>query len=135
MRVAVLAALCAALAYGQSATQVFSLSRSYMAQQVQEIANAIRVITVVPTNQAQLQLRIDSQAKTLTATGTADQLALAAWMLDALQSATGSELSHQYPDRTRIGGEVRVVHLRQFQTPQEIQEMVNTLRTIIDMAL
>jgi hypothetical protein len=63
MRVAVLAALCAALAYGHRATQVFSLSRSYTAQQVQEIANAILVITAVPTSQAQLQLRIDSRRK------------------------------------------------------------------------
>jgi hypothetical protein len=57
----------------------------------------------------------------VTATGTADQLALTTWMLDALQSATGAELSYQYPDRTRIGGEVRVVYLRQFLTPQRFR--------------
>lgn len=132
MRVAVLAALCAVAAGAQTQSRVFSYAADATPQNVQEIVNAVRTITDID------QIYIEDQARTFVAKGTADQLALAAWLVEWLQTEGGNGVQ-QYTipgtaddPRRGFGNQVRIFYVAGLPNPQAMQELVNALRVVVD---
>jgi len=133
MRVAALAALFAAVTCGQTQNQVFSLSQTDTPQQGQEVVNALRMIDDLS------QVSADFQARTVTASGTADQMLLAAWLVKLLETPGSGKQEYTVPgvvddNRRGSGGQVRVIYLSQTLNPRDIQELVNAIRTVSDIA-
>jgi hypothetical protein len=133
MRAAVLVALCAAAAWGQTARRVFSLAPDDTPQNVQEIANAVRTIADIS------QLSIDDQARVLTVSGTAEQIALADWLVKGIETNGSGALAYTIAGaaddaRHGSGNQVRIFYLPNLPNQQTLQEFVNAVRTVADAA-
>jgi hypothetical protein len=113
-----LAALCAA----QDRTHVVHIDD---AQQIQEIATLIQAISGA---------HLVTAGKELSAQGSADQLALAGWLLNELnQPADHPPSPREY--RLEGGGEnvVRIFYLPFTSTTKELQEAVTLIRSLADI--
>jgi hypothetical protein len=131
--------------------KVFHFTYTETPQGVQEIVNTMRAITEV-------QPTYDNAARTLTLRGTADQLALAGWLLPQLdmpaaestgtlvagivslgvpaqpvppQSQSPSTLEYRLAGVS--SGVARVFYLSNTPTPQRMQEVVNAVRSITEI--
>jgi hypothetical protein len=133
-----LAASCVAFSQTPSATassqpgaeRTFYFAHAGAPQAMQEIATSVRTIGDMS------QVSVDESKKSLTAHGTADQLALAEWLfhgLDVSASTPPNPAIHEY--RASSGGDnvVRLFYLNRGQTVQEFQEFATLLRTIGDI--
>jgi hypothetical protein len=132
--------LIAAIAYlapaqtnsSQSVEMVYPFTHVDTPQWASEVVYTMR--TVVDVKMATL----DSAGRTLTLGGTADQIALAGWLLPQLDTPVGQPpLKNPNTPEYRLGGSsddlVRVIHLAPGDTPQASQEMVNLLRSILEI--
>jgi len=125
--------LFASFAAAQSApatqSQTFDFKNNPGQQGLQEIATVLRTVGDIR------QLSIDS-ASTITIQGTTDELAMSGWIIRQLDqpvtdppSATASPL--QYPVAGKSDDVIRVFHVANLpKTPQVIQELLTTLRTV-----
>src|SRR5579872_2017832 len=100
--------------------QVFYLTHTQTAQDLQEIVTAIRVI-------ADIQRIFQCNVTCLALRGTAAQTALAQWLVDELDKSTGgrpldqrgqSLVAHEYRVPTNADDVVRVFYLTNTETPQ-----------------
>jgi hypothetical protein len=116
--------------------QVFYLTHTQTAQDLQEIVTAIRVIAdiqrIFPCN----------VPRTLALRGTAAQTALAQWLVDELDKSTGghpldqpgqNEVAHEYRVPGNGDDVVRVFYLTHTETPQGVQEIATAIRTVTDL--
>lgn len=129
MRLLGLISLFAALAFGQTANRVFSFANTTTPLGFEAIADAIRTIGDIQ------QVSLDGQAKTLTVTGTTNQIAFADWLFHDLDiDPQGSRPSAQeYPVPGGADDVVRVFYLSPNLAPKDSQEIVNSLRTVTDI--
>jgi hypothetical protein len=132
-----IAALCAAAAWGQTPAEesrVLSFKHAETAQQLQEIANLIGAITVI-TNGSQLSSETQG---TLTMRGTAEQVKLAEWLAkeidnpgDAQSSQQGARVTPEY-----VAGNddvVRMLRVSNATTVQDFQEFWSIVRAATEM--
>lgn len=124
-------ALCAAIAYGQTA--VYHFAHTEGRQNIQEIATAIR-------NTADIKdLQADVTQKTLAVNGTAEQLALAEWLFHELDKPQmpapndREEATHQYLLQGGAENTVRIFYMPNPATVQEFQEAATVVRVTTDM--
>jgi type II secretory pathway component GspD/PulD (secretin) len=103
-------------------------------QQTQEIVNAMRAIVDVK------QASVDNAARTMTLGGTADQIAMAAWILPQvdLPASTQSAPPQNPPalDYRLAGSSDAVAHvfyLSPANTPQTTQEVLNSIRSVFEV--
>ncbi|HKE24307.1 MAG TPA: hypothetical protein VKB88_18220 [Bryobacteraceae bacterium] len=130
MRIFCLTFLGAALVCGQTPTEVLSFGHAAGPQQFQEIANAVRIIAAVQN------CTVDAEAKTLTVGGTPDQLALADWVFHEfdVDPQASRPAMQEYVVPHASDDVVRVWYFHGLP-PQQLQEIVNMMRTITDVAL
>jgi hypothetical protein len=127
-------ALFVSLALGQTAPQpgpirVFHLSQSESQQDINELTAAVDTI-------ANLKIAPDIELGTVTLRGTADQVALAAWLLEQLdQPAPSSHQPATYDYQTdKRAPAVRVFRMANIETPHGLSEITATIRTISDVS-
>ncbi len=119
--------LFASAAFGQQAEpsldRVFSFTHTERAQHFQEIATTIRSIGGIR------KLSVDAEEKTLSLSGTADQIALAEWLFRQLDRPAGDRAAAEYK-MSGAGDEnaVRVFYVTHDGTLQDLQELSTVLR-------
>jgi len=121
--------------------QVFHLNHvsSKTPQQIQEILTVIRTVGDIQ------KVFNDTALSDLVVRGTANQLALAEYMVNGVDIAPGTVAVAASPefhyswsgyDRSgpaRLNDVVRVFYMKHATTPQQTQEILTTLRTVIDL--
>lgn len=111
---------------------VFSLAHLQTARDLQEAVNVVRSV-------ADIQRFIPyNAAMAIGAAGTADQIAVAEWLLGELdapgQPRTGAVMhDHAVDVPVRAGTQAQVLFLGYPHTPLELQQMVNTARSLADI--
>ena len=122
---------------------MFSIIHAETAQRLQEMATDLRAITGISTSKgmAETEVTIDDAGRTVTLRGTAGQIALAEWLVNALDKPGQDPGTRQYrlPESETArpawlpGGRddvVRVFYPTHAETPQEIQELAVVVRSI-----
>jgi hypothetical protein len=135
----VLLAFSFSLALGQSAVQpsqeqAFQLAHTQDVQSAQEIAAVIKIIADVN----RVRLSTESTPLTLTVGGTAEQLALAGWLLVELDQPAPGQLDPVMREYRLPGvGEnvVRVYSATHTSTVQDLQELATAIHTITALRL
>lgn len=116
------------VALGQNVDRVFRLTNATAVTSLQEIATTLRTIGQIQ------QLSVDNVHATLTVKGTADQMALAEWLVPKLDVTAGSNPG---PQEYRVPGDsddvVVVYGLAHATTMQSVQEIATTLRTVAEI--
>jgi hypothetical protein len=141
-------ALFASVASGQpqaepSLERVFSISHAETAQYLQEMATDLRAITGISTAKGviEAEVTIDDARRTVALRGTAGQITLAEWLVDALDKPGQNPVMRRYrlaeSEPARPAGlpggrddEVRVFYTMHAETPQELQELAVVVRSI-----
>jgi len=110
------------------AQQTFDFTNKPSPKGLQEIATVLRTVANIQN------LSIDSTAATVTVTGTPDELATAGWIIHQLDQPVPSN-SPQYVMPGKSDDVIQVFHLNHISpdTPQQIQEILTTLRTVGDI--
>jgi type II secretory pathway component GspD/PulD (secretin) len=114
-------------AFGPDVPRVYHFNTVQGAPAYQEVANTVHTIGDVR------DVTVDPTAGNLVVSGTADQLALIDWLLPQLDQSPGGATSPAY-QMTGNGGVVRVFRMAHAGSPRELQEIVNVIRTVADMA-
>ena len=133
-----IAAVLASTASGQSSTdrgvdRTLHFSHAQTAQEMQEIATAVRSITDIQ------QAAADTERKLLAVHGSANQVALAEWLFDQLDQPANRPPGPD-PDEHKYlvsgadpGNVVRVFYLTHAETTQKLQELATIVRSTGDI--
>jgi hypothetical protein len=129
--------ILATAAWGQTPTnsveKTFHINYVDTPQAGKEIAELMRSITAVQ------QASVDSVAKTLSLAGTADQIALASWILPQVDLPAGQPAPIRNPATLdyRVDGSsddvARIFYLAPTDTPQAMQEIINAIRSMFEI--
>jgi hypothetical protein len=133
-RVAVLAAAAAgfaSVAFAQSApdagTRTFYFQNITTVSGAQQVANTIRTVVQSPG------VSLDSSGKSLTVSGAAAEVAMAAWLFQKLDNlpaeGAASPSFSEYPAPGTDADVMRVYRLANALTPQGLGEITNAIRT------
>jgi len=118
----------ASLAFAQDTDRTFRLKNLTAARSVQEIATTLRSVARIE------QLSSDTVAGTITVKDSADQLALAEWMVPKLDIVDRSGLGAQEYRLHNTRDEVVLVYeLEHTTTTTGMQEMITSIRTVGDV--
>jgi hypothetical protein len=133
MRILCAVVLLTAIAYGQNTTRVFKLTPPTTPQNLQEVVNAIRTITLID------KVYMQADAGAITVSGTADQVDLAAWLVNFMDTAPGGSTQRYtmagVDDTVRSGGsQVRIFYVHPTATQRDLQDIINAVRTVADVA-
>lgn len=124
--IAIVACAFALAATGEEQTLRFTYTQSE--QQIQEIATLIRAIGNIP------ELSVDTRQPSLAVRGTAEQLALAGWLVNELDRPADQRLpGREYKFGDGPDNVVRVVYLNPALTIQQFQEMLTAVRSIVEI--
>ncbi len=131
MRTYAVLALFAAVAFGQTPAEqnvdrTFYFTQAKTAQEFQEAATTIRIITNIQ------QASTDDVQKSLTLQGTADQIVLAQWLYNELDQA-GASSSREYFIPGKPDDVTRVSYLTQPQTSRDFVEATTVVRSITNI--
>jgi hypothetical protein len=128
MRVLWIMAMGAALACGQTSTQLFPFAHAASAEQFQSIALAVRTVGAIE------DVSVDADAKALSVTGTADQIAMADFLFHAFDVDPRGPwpTTQEYPVPHAGDDDVRVFYFKGLK-PAQLQQIVNMMRTIADV--
>ena len=130
MRIGVLISIAAALFTAvASAQETIYLQNADSPQSMQGIRNAVLAISGASS------ASVDAEKKALIATGTKDQLALAQWLAATLDRASPAPAFTKklYSGTVSADTLAAVFLLAHIQTPQDLQEAVNTVRAVADI--
>jgi len=121
-------AFAVSVAFGQT-NRIFQLTQDENKQELEEIATVLRA-----TGDIQ-QVSIDDINRTVTVDGTAGQIAMADWLVRQMDLPANGPLSgvHEYRPAAGSDDVVRVFYLTHASTPQELQEIVTTVRSVADI--
>jgi hypothetical protein len=123
-------ALFACAAFAQTKSQTFYLTNADSPAIVQQSLNAIRSIGDIRDATS------DWSKKSITVQGTTDQLSLAAWLTNEINHAPQTRpalMRHDYPGTVADNREVHIFYMAHTESPQDIQEVVNMVRSIADI--
>jgi hypothetical protein len=120
--------MAASLAFGQT-SQVFRLTQHENTQELEEMATTLRGVGNIQ------QVSIDDINRTVTIAGTAGQIATADWLVHQLDVPANGPLGgvHEYRPSGAGDDVVRVFYVGNASTPQELQEIAVTLRSVADI--
>jgi type II secretory pathway component GspD/PulD (secretin) len=123
-----LALLTAGLVYGQApVTHTARLSNIGSPQGIQEALTVLRTVADMRAVSA------DTANSAISYTGTANEVALADWIVSAIDVA-GPMAPQQYSVPGAGDDIVKVIYLRNTKTPQGVQELLTQMRTVISVA-
>lgn len=129
LKILVLGIVLATVAAAQNVDRVFHFANTPTPQGRGEISNTIRLMTLIGA------VSVDNSANLLAVSGSADQVGLAEWLFNGLDRPAGAV--QPSPPEYRIAGKsddvVRVFPLAHVQTPQSQQEIVNTIRSLVEL--
>jgi hypothetical protein len=123
-------ALAAALAWGQTVAppaELFPLSNADSPQEAEELATTIRTV-----GRFQPGGVVVSQSS-LSVNGTADQLALARWLIGELDKPAPSPGQHQYRPQDGTGEVVHVLYLANSESQLNLQEVMTSFRVVTEL--
>jgi hypothetical protein len=129
LRFAVLPLVCAA-AFAQEQTRTFTFAHTQNSQQMQEVVNTVRSIGEIRN------VSVDPLQRILTVAGTADQLAFASWLFTDLDRPVSRPQTLQVRDSTFPDPQTRSVKIfypAHLSTAQQVQEVVNAIRSIAEV--
>jgi hypothetical protein len=122
-----LVVLFASLATGQDRDRIFYLTHTDTIQQFQEVATVIRTIADVK------QIAADNVQKSVTVHASPDQIAMAEWLFNELDSPTPqASAPHEFSLPGSADDVVRVFYVTTAATVQDFQEVSTLVRTISD---
>jgi hypothetical protein len=110
---------------GPDTERTFRLTGGESPEAMQEIAYVAGMVTELP------KPPVDAEKAAITVAGTPDQIALAAWLIGELDQPTKSNLTYVPP-----GGAdsvARMFYLAHVSTPQQVQELVNVIRSMTEI--
>jgi hypothetical protein len=111
-----------------SVVRIFYLTHAGTPVYTQQIVNIIR-----STSEIQ-RISVYNPSSAVVLRGTQAQAALAEWAIKGLDVAPGPQpASAQYQGPDPLGFVTSIFHLSHGETPQQTQEMVNTLRSLCDI--
>ena len=130
-----IAAVCVSVAAGQSpaatrAERVLTLTQAATPQEIQEIAAAVRAVAGIGA------LSVVHAPRALALAGTAEQIGLAEWLVrevDVPAAQRSAPVSHAYRMPGSNPDAVRVFLLARATTPQSLQEIVTSIRSVADV--
>lgn len=132
--ICILTALLAGAAFGQSASRTFYFSHVDSPKALQESLNMVRSMGDIRDATA------DVEKKSITVSGTPEQISVAAWLCNELDRAPESRpamVRREYPGTlTDTRGEnqvLRAYFLAHIESQQELQEVTNLSRSIADI--
>ena len=129
MRTGCIAALLffALSAQAQDVSRVYHFANTQSPAGFQEVVNVFRTVGDLRT------VSVDTSNATLAAQGTADQMALTDWLFPELDRPAGPAPSNDTYTMTGRDPVVRVFHLAQARTPAQVQQIINVVRTALDI--
>ena len=107
--------------------RVFFLGHVTTPQQLQEMVTNVRAVLDIR------RVFIYNSLEAMAVRGTAAQMAEAAWLVNQLDLEAGAPSPGPVELRTSSGEIARVFNLTNPRTPQEVQEIVTTIRSIADI--
>ena len=124
----VILAFAASAAFAQT-SQVFQLTQKENQQQMEEIATVLRGTADIQ------QVSVDDLKGTVAVEGTAEQIAMADWLVHQMDQPAIGPFSRVYEYRPTAGGDdvVHVFYVSHAARPQELQEMVTAVRSVADI--
>ncbi|MDR3702214.1 MAG: hypothetical protein P4L56_21385 [Candidatus Sulfopaludibacter sp.] len=123
-----LLAFFAVSAGAQDVSRVYHFANTQSPAGFQEVVNVFRTVGDLRT------VSVDTANATLTAQGTADQMALTDWLFPELdQPAGGPPPANHIYTMTGTDGVVRIFHLAHASTSAQVQEIINVVRTALDI--
>ena len=122
-----LVGLFAFAAWGQTSEKVFYFTHLDTPQALQEVTNMIRVVGDIR------DLSPDVAKQSLTVKGTADQIAAVGWLTAEMDKPGGATGTRDYPFNDARAPLARVVYLSHVDNPRDLQEIVNALRSVVDI--
>ena len=129
LKILVLGIVLAAVAAAQNVDRVFHFANTSTPQGRQQVSGVIQQMTLIGG------VSIDNSANVLALSGTTGQIALAEWLFNEVDKPAGA--AQPTPQEFRVPGSndevVRVFSLANVQTPQALQEIVNMIRSLVEM--
>jgi len=124
----VIMAFAVSVAFGQT-NRTFQLTQDENQQRLEELAAVLRA-----TGHIQ-QVSIDDLKRTIAVEGTAEQIAMADWLVHQMDLPANGPFSGVHEYRPPAGSDdlVRVFYLTHASTAQEVQEIVTTVRSVADI--
>src|ERR1022692_3035067 len=122
-----LVGLFAFAAWGQTSEKVFYFTHLDTPQALQEVTNMVRVVGDIR------DLSPDAAKQSLTVKGTAEQIAAAGWLTAEMDKPAGATGPRDYPFNDARAPLARVVYLSHVDNPRDLQEIVNAMRSVVDI--
>jgi len=122
-----LVGLFAFAAWGQTSEKVFYFTHLDTPQAMQEVTNLMRVVGDIR------DLSPDVAKRSLTVKGTADQIAAAGWLTAEMDKAGSATGTRDYPFNDPNAPLAQVVYLTHVDNPRDLQEIVNAIRSVVDI--
>jgi hypothetical protein len=119
--------LFAFAAWGQGSDKVFYFSHLESPQPMQEVANAVRVVGDIR------DVSLDTAKRSLAVKGTADQIAIAGWLTAELDKSGTAPGTRDFPWNDPRAPLAQIVYLSRVDNPRDLQEIVNSVRSVTDI--
>jgi hypothetical protein len=125
--------LFAAWCFGQKSDRTFVFTNAPSVPGFQEIATVLRTVALIEP------VTIDAGLSSVSIAGSSGEIALAEWMLHALDQPVMPDVTskqirdsaiHEYRVPGRKDDLVRMFYLSNMKTPQSVQELITVLRTV-----
>ena len=113
--------------YGVDVARVFYATHASTPQQLQEIAVVLRTVADIR------RLPVYNALHALIVSGTNQQVALAAWLVDQLNLPRDVAAPEPHEFEFKDNDVARVFELRNPQTPEQFQEMLILIRSVADI--
>jgi hypothetical protein len=123
-----LVAFFAFAAWGQSSDKVFYFTHLDTPQAMQEVLNAVRSIGDIR------DVSLDTAKRSLTVKGTADQIAIAGWLSAELDKSGTAPGTRDFPFSDPRTPLAQIIYLSHVDKPRDLQEIVNAVRSVTDIA-
>ena len=122
-----LVAFFAFAASGQSSDKVFYFTHLDTSQAMEEVSNAVRSIGDIR------DVSLDTAKRSLTVKGTADQIAIAGWLTAELDKSGTAPGTRDFPFNDPRTPLAQIVYLSHVNNPRDLQEIVNSVRSVTDI--
>jgi hypothetical protein len=122
-----LVGLFAIAAHGQTLEKVFYFSHLGTPQALVEATSALSSISGIR------DLSVDGAKRSITMKGTADQIALAGWLIAELDQSGSGSGRKDFPLNDPTAPLAQVVYLSYVDNPRHLQDIVNAVRAVTDI--
>lgn len=129
-RVSMITALCAIAAWAQPDSKTFYFPNAQTPSALQEYLNTIRTIGDIRDTAP------NAEQKSITVSGSAEQVSISAWLAQQFAEPPASRAAtivRDYPGAAGSTDMVKILFLAHATTPQALQELVNSARSVADI--